>query len=237
MRSTNWESDILTSDVSCFDDQLSARLLRQLQQPLPGWVAQAPFAPELSYGRHAGPVPADARQAAVLALLYPHQGAWHIPLTVRPTTMHAHAGQISLPGGTTELGEASFECALRELTEELGVSPDRVELLGSLTPLYLFVSNFVITPWIGVARKRPDWVPNPFEVAELLEIPLAHLIDSRNRGSHARQHRGLSLTVPHLQWGRHRIWGATSMILGEFAAVVREAHARKQADSPDTVES
>ena len=200
-------------------ERLAARLR---QQPLPGRVAQRRFEPGLCYGRHFGPPTIRARAAAVLALIYPHAGQWHLPLTVRPATLVAHAGQISLPGGAVDPGETGPQAALRELEEELGVGGEEIELLGALSPLYVFVSEFQVAPWVAVARRRPAFAPSPIEVAETLEIPLAHLVDRASQGRHSRRQRGVELSAPHFLWGRHRIWGATSMILGELVALVEE---------------
>lgn len=160
-----------------------------------------------------------------MALLYPHDGVWHMPLTVRPTTMTDHAGQVSLPGGLIEPGESTSEAALRELAEELGIADSRIELLGELSPLYLFVSNFQVTPWVGVLPQRPTIVANEHEVAEVLEVPVPYMIDPANIGRHARDHRGIEFSAPHIRFGGHHIWGATGMILGEFIALAEELSA------------
>jgi 8-oxo-dGTP pyrophosphatase MutT (NUDIX family) len=199
---------------------LPERLARELARPLPGRAAQARFAAELSYGRHFGPAAADARPAAVLVLLYRIDGQWHLPLTVRSATMVVHAGQISLPGGQVEAGETGPQAVLRELKEELGIGRHEVELLGALSPLYLFVSNFSVMPWVGWCARRPRFAPDPREVAEVLELPLAHLLLLSSHGTHTRRHRGVTLSAPHFQWGLHRIWGATAMILGELAELL-----------------
>ncbi|MGD9644915.1 MAG: CoA pyrophosphatase [Pirellulales bacterium] len=204
---------------SQFDD-LQSFLVERLRMPLPGRTAQSRFEPELSFGRHYAPPPADARQAAVLVLLYPHADRWHVPLTLRPATMTDHAGQVSFPGGLIEPGETSEQAALRELEEELGIGAADVALLGRLTPLYLFVSNFAVEPWVAVASSRPAFRPNPSEVADVLELSLDHLIDPANFGAHKLNVRSLEFHAPHLLLGEHRIWGATSMMLGELADVV-----------------
>lgn len=198
---------------------------RLAQGHLPGREAQRRLEPGLGFGRHFGPPTHRARPAAVVALLYPTPQGWRLPLTVRPTTLRGHAGQISLPGGVVEPGETSQTAALRELEEELGVARHCVRLLGRLSPLYVFVSEFQISPWVAAVAERPTFRPSPDEVSELLEIPLAHLLDPANRGVHRRRQRGIELTAPHFLWGRHRIWGATAMILSELVAAIAEVTA------------
>jgi 8-oxo-dGTP pyrophosphatase MutT (NUDIX family) len=191
--------------------------------PLPGKPVQRQMEPALCYGRHFGPPTYRAREAAVMVLLYPHAGEWHLPLTVRPAGLPAHAGQISLPGGAVDVGESTSQAGLRELEEELGVPRGEVSLLGTLSPVYVFVSEYRVTPWVAVIASRPQFCPCAAEVSELLELPLAHLLDSTNRGRHTRRQRGIELSVPHFLWGRHRIWGATGMILNELVAVAEGA--------------
>ena len=137
--------------------------------------------------------------------------------------MSDHAGQVSLPGGMIDPGEESHVAAVRELEEELGIDRSTVQLLGRLSPLYLFVSNFQVIPWVGIATQRPKLQPNPDEVAELLEVPLDHLLDATNTGRHPRQFHGLNFSAPHLLWRTHHIWGATGMILGELLAIIKDA--------------
>jgi 8-oxo-dGTP pyrophosphatase MutT (NUDIX family) len=202
--------------------ELPARLASRLQQPLPSWSAQARYQPELSFGRHRGPAQFDARPAAVLILLYPHRGEWHVPLILRPAHMLDHAGQVSLPGGAIEPGETGQQAALREFYEELGVPAGDVRLLGPLSELYLFASNFRIEPWVGAIDDDPAWNPSQREVDRLLEVPLAHLMDPANTGTFERRQRGVSFRAPCFCWDSERIWGATSMVLAELVAIAKE---------------
>jgi 8-oxo-dGTP pyrophosphatase MutT (NUDIX family) len=199
-------------------EQLAARL----EQPLPGWSAQAGYQPELSFGRHRGPAPAGARPAAVLIVLYPHEQAWHVPLMLRPLHMPDHGGQVSIPGGLIEAGENSRQAALREYEEELGAPADALRVLGQLSPLYLFASNYQILPWVAAAESAPQWHPSEREVERLLEVPLSHLLDPGNTSHVERRQRGLAFRAPCFIWESERIWGATSMILAELVAVLRE---------------
>lgn len=223
-------------------DDILLRLQTRLEQPLPGRAAQSIFEPELAYGRHFGPPPHDARRAAVLVFIYPHSSilhgnAWHIALTKRRDDLPVHPGQVSLPGGYVEPEETTKGAALRELEEELGVPAESITLLGNLSPLYIFGTNFYVIPWIAGIEQRPAFVPNAAEVGALFEVPLDYLLDPANRGVHPRLIRGIRQTVPHFDWQLEpdadspsempieKVWGATAMILSEFLAVWLDATA------------
>ncbi len=206
-------------------DSLPVHLQRRLQRPLPGPRAQRTLTSELAYGRHFGPPAWDARHAAVLVLLYPHAGAWHVPLTERPAQMVDHAGQISLPGGMHEPGEGPVACAVREYVEELGATDAGLQVLGCLSPLYVFASNFWVVPCVAVTDARPAFEPNRSEVARLIELPLARLWDPAARSWHVVGRRGIRFRARDIVWGADRVWGATGMILAELAEVCVDAGA------------
>lgn len=201
-------------------DHLPELLAVRLQQPLPGPTAQRLMEPELGYGRYFGPARYDARPAAVVALLVKRESEWSLPLMLRPQSMAHHAGQISLPGGVIEPGEASEEAALRELEEELGVPRYSALLLGQLSPIYVYGTNFVVTPWVASVRTDVVFAPSPTEVAAVIEVPLTQLLDPAHRGQHLQTRGTVQFRAPHFHWAGHEIWGATSMIVAELAAVL-----------------
>ena len=178
------------------------------------------MSPELAYGRHAGPAPRTARAAAVLLLLFRRAGRWHLPLTERPDTLPHHGGQISLPGGAIEPGEASSEAAIRELNEELGFAAP-IELLGRLTDCYVFASDFLVTPWVAAAVSEPDWRPHASEVQDVVELPLETLFDEQAIGRLTIERGPLVFHAPCVRVGKARVWGATCIILHELADVLR----------------
>jgi 8-oxo-dGTP pyrophosphatase MutT (NUDIX family) len=204
-------------------DGLPAMLVRRLCEPLPGPRAQRLLASELAYGRHFGPPLWNARHASVLVLLYPHHHGWCLPLTKRPDHMVDHAGQISLPGGTNECDESAERCALREYAEELGAALESVQVVGRLSPLYVFASNFWVTPCVAVTPECPTFHPNAVEVARLIEMKLPQLWDPAGRSTHVIERRGIRFRARDILCGEDRIWGATGMILAELADVTAEA--------------
>jgi 8-oxo-dGTP pyrophosphatase MutT (NUDIX family) len=191
-----------------------------LGHPLPGQVAQMRMSTRPRLGLEARPPGHQPRQGGVLILLYPQGGRLHLPLTRRTENLEDHKGQISLPGGAREGDEPLEWTALRETHEELGIDPQSVEILGRLTPLYVFPSDYCITPYVAARADRPTFVPDPVEVAEVLEIPLAILLDPAIRREEEWLLHGITTHVPFYQIGEHRVWGATAMVLSEFVAVL-----------------
>jgi 8-oxo-dGTP pyrophosphatase MutT (NUDIX family) len=158
-----------------------------------------------------------------MMLLFPEGENWRLPLVLRPANLAHHAGQIGLPGGVVETGETSEQAARRELEEEIGVPPAAVQMIGPLSALYVFGTNFLVTPWIAWTRERPTFCPCAAEVDEVVEVSLAELADAQLAGHYHRQMRGISFTAPALCIAEHCVWGATAMMLAELSAVVEEA--------------
>lgn len=160
--------------------------------------------------------------AAVLLGLVARAGGPHVLLTQRTAHLKDHAGQISLPGGRIETTDAdAVAAALREAHEEIGLDPSGVEVLGEL-PVYDTVTGFRIHPVVGWIDKPSELVPDPFEVAEVFEVPLDFALDPRNheRDSYERDGRRREFFV--LRWQSRYIWGATAGILVNFARMMAD---------------
>ena len=200
---------------------LIADIRDALHGPLPGLPAQMRMAPVPRPGteRILDPAP-DCRHAGVLVLLYPNNGGLCLVLTLRTDLLDHHRGQISFPGGSTEPGETVVEAALRETHEELAVDPAGLEVLGQLTPLYIPPSRFCIYPSVAFAPERPGFVPEQGEVAEVIEVPLAHLLDPETVREETWTIRDLPVRVPFYQIGPHKVWGATAMVLAELTRLL-----------------
>ena len=175
--------------------------------------------PRYSYGRHAGPVSEDARRAAVGILVHPgNSGTSEFPLTVRPPHLRDHAGQVCLPGGAVEPGEGLDDCVRRELEEELAPRHGELRIIGRLTPLYVFGTNFYVQPIVLSADKPLAFTPDPREVAAVLPVRIDQFLQAPCRIGKLPRH-WLFCQAPGWDFGDHWCWGATAMILAEFRAV------------------
>lgn len=210
------------SEVRAFDwtvDELRAALAR----PKPGEKAHLRMAPRPRSRREDFPCTDPPRQSAVLLLLYPGDEGLGLVLTRRADTLTHHRGQISLPGGAWEPQDPGLaHTALRETEEELGVALSEAEVLGALTSLYTAPSNYVIHPYVALVPRRPPFAPCYAEVAELLEVPLSLLLNKELQRTETWSIRQREVEVPFFHLYGHKVWGATAMILSEFAAILEE---------------
>lgn len=203
--------------------EIESILRKSLAKTLPGIEAQMRFAPELLRNAwRTGQLPTESRQAAALLLLYPHETGPAVALTVRASSLARHPGQISLPGGATDPGETLAEAALREASEEIGVDPTSVRILGELTPVQVIVSGFTLHPVVGLTDRRPEFMPAPGEVEEVLEVSLEHLRDASRIRQGTRVREGVAVEYPYFDLLGHQVWGATAMVLGEFICLLTD---------------
>jgi 8-oxo-dGTP pyrophosphatase MutT (NUDIX family) len=193
-----------------------------LRLPLPGRAAQVTMSAHPRPGDRPDLPPHCPREGAVMLLIYPRQGRWVMPLTLRTDKVESHKGQVSLPGGAREPGDDSFEAtALRETWEELGTPSEPIELLGRLTPLYIPSSGFCVYPFVGWTPQAIALCFDPNEVAAVIEAPLDDLLNPTSRRVETHVHDGKTLTIPLYQVGNAQVWGATAMIMAEFLALLR----------------
>jgi 8-oxo-dGTP pyrophosphatase MutT (NUDIX family) len=151
--------------------------------------------------------------AAVLIPVVAHPEGLTVLFTQRTTHLKSHAGQVSFPGGRVEPGDASAEfTALREAAEEIGLAAERVEILGRL-PDYRTRTGFRVSPVVGAVRPPLELAPDPREVEAVFEVPLAFLLDERNRERRTREFQGLSVGFYVYEYQGHVIWGATAGML------------------------
>jgi len=163
------------------------------------------------------PEPGD-RLAAVLI---PVVGDEELVLTRRTEHLPRHAGEISFPGGLAHEGDADLAAtALRETQEELGLAPERVELLGALPPVHTFVSAILVVPFVGMLEDEPVFTPDEGEIAEVLRYPIAELVAAETTVEWPRDghvYRGFAYPMAD----GNTIWGATATILNELLDVLR----------------
>lgn len=175
----------------------------------------------------------DVRDAAVLIPIV-DGSAPSLILTVRTETLPSHKGQISFPGGSIDRNDKSpIDAALREAHEELGIEPSAVEILGKLDTVPTFVSGYVIHPVVGWVRSRPTLMPNPAEVARVLEIPIDDLVEDI-RAAPGFSYGGRTFPTEAWIWHDNIIWGATARVLRLLLTRLAEAGlAELPGDAPE----
>ncbi len=161
------------------------------------------------------------RRGAVLLVLYSKKGTTHLVLTRRGDDLNLHAGQISFPGGRREVGESLQSTALREAHEEIDLDLKQLEIIGRLSCLYIWPSDYQVYPFVSWYEGPQQFRPQDSEVAEILEVPLRRLLDPENQYEEPWEIRGFQVQVPYYLVASHKVWGATAMMLSEFLERIR----------------
>jgi len=161
------------------------------------------------------------KDAAILIALFEKDGEICFPMIKRPENIKNHPGQIALPGGSKEKEENLERTALREAQEEIGIDPDKVEIIGKLTPIPVPVSGYLVQTYIGIIDEEPDWKLSKDEVADFFILKLSELLDADNEYYEKWNLRGFDAKVPIFRIGDLKIWGATASVLSEFIELTK----------------
>ena len=203
-------------------DNFSTSLKDEILKGLPGTDEQWQMASSDRFIKNFPRFPGkDARVAAVLILLYPHKGTVWTVFMQRPDYNGVHGGQISFPGGKQEaIDNDVIETAFREANEEIGVIKEKINIIGKLTPLFIPVSNMIVTPVIGWTNEKPMYNYISDEVAFLIEADLKTLLDPSIVKSKPFEIRGELVDIKYFDYKGYTIWGATAMILHELLILI-----------------
>jgi 8-oxo-dGTP pyrophosphatase MutT (NUDIX family) len=167
------------------------------------------------------------KRAAVLIPVFKKEGAYHLLFTRRTDRVEHHKGQISFPGGREDPEDADLlATALREAEEEMGLRKEDVRILGELDDICT-VSDFCVAPFVGLIPYPYPFRPNPQEIEEMIEVPLAVLLDPDRSRREFREHGGLTWPVLFYQHEGHTIWGATASILKQLLDLLPEDEKQK----------
>ncbi len=210
-----------------FDDFV-IRIPKIKDLPLPGDVSHVKMAPEfrLEEMRKARLEQKNPKKAGVMALFYPDtNNTTHLLLILRKShPKDIHSNQIGFPGGKAEKQDVDLMAtALRETWEEVGVSPEKIEVIKECSEIYIPPSNFEVKPFMGVHRTSALFIPQESEVAALIQVSLADIMDDTNfftenlTTSYAQ-----NVTVPAFKLNGYTVWGATGMMLNEMKTLLRE---------------
>ncbi len=164
----------------------------------------------------------DHRNSAVLLPLFPLNGTIYTALIRRPSYDGMHSGQLALPGGKAEAGDASFAfTAIRETEEEVGIKIPEQNILGALSSVYIPVSNFLVYPFVAELNERPLWIPDKHEVDSVIEFPLSYLFKaSLKERRRITIGTNMFIDAPSYIIDGQILWGATAMIFSEVESLV-----------------
>ncbi|MFK7953931.1 MAG: CoA pyrophosphatase [Ekhidna sp.] len=206
-------------------DELISFLEKKLKGVLPGEKAHSLMQPRLPDGtslrlKNSKP----PKEGGVLILLYNEGGEAFFPLIQRPEYEGVHSGQMALPGGKAEEEDDDLiMTALRETREEIGVSEEKIKVIGSLSRFFVAASNYMVEPVIGVIDHKPDFVPDPREVSDIITPSINELINpALRKEKELVVKNGYKLQSPYFDLSDRVVWGATAMMLSELVTILNE---------------
>lgn len=194
-------------------------LKQKLQEPLPSKEALEMMFPRIKEMPES--IPDDAKLSAVMILLFHKNEEWHFLTIRRAEDGHAHSGQIGFPGGRQEPGDTDLmETALRETFEEIGIKQQQINTIGSLSPVYIPVSNYQVFPYLGFVEEMNPYTISIKEVKEVVEIPLSTILRPQSKvqaeiSTNIEPHVQRTVNAYKLLDGTI-IWGATAIMIAEL---------------------
>ena len=199
------------------------QLKLELENPLPGNAAHLKMAPGSNeeIKKKYSEFPVDAKRASTVCLLFPINDEPHFTLIKRTEDGRAHSGQIAFPGGRIENEESKIEAAIRETEEELGFKIYENNILKELTNIYVFVSQFIVFPFLAFTNKNPNFIAQESEVAQILKVKVADLLDDKNCMRKDINVRGMKMNVPCFLLNNQIVWGATAVMLSEIKEIIK----------------
>lgn len=170
-----------------------------------------------------------AQQSGVLILFYEKNSTLHTVLIKRAINNSKHSGQIAFPGGKKEVYDTDLiETALREANEEIGIIKEHVEIVGTLTDVYIPVSNFLVAPVIGFIDYSPIFTLQLSEVFDVVEVEVQTLIHPNTfQQQKVKLYDGLQLKVPCFVVNKQIVWGATALMINELRYLLKDFYSNK----------
>ena len=196
-------------------------LKHKLSKPLPGVVAHLKMAPasrahELAESKDNVP---NAKKSAVMILFFHDGGVLKMIVIRRSVYVGIHSGQIAFPGGRYEEEDENVQTtALREIEEEIGISADKIEVLGRLSDIYVPPSNFMISIFVGYLAEKPEYKIDEREVDEVIEIPFSDFFKPnlvKEKDFYVGSLRAAK-KAPYFDVTNAEIWGASAMVVSEL---------------------
>ena len=167
----------------------------------------------------------NPRKAAVLMLFYPKDQMTHLALIVRNSYPGVHSSQIGFPGGKVEDFDANLEqTALRETHEEVGIHPDKVQIIKAFSEIYIPPSNFLVAPFMGISHEELTFIPDLDEVKRVLEFSIADFLDEKSITKvKMSTSYATDIEVPAFMVDKYVVWGATAMMMSELKETIKSA--------------
>jgi 8-oxo-dGTP pyrophosphatase MutT (NUDIX family) len=158
-------------------------------------------------------------------LFYPKEGITHLALIVRNTYPGVHSSQIGFPGGKVELEDKDLEqTALRETHEEVGIHPDKIQVIKPFSEIYIPPSNFLVYPFMGISHEELEFIPDLDEVKRVLELPLSLFLDDATIAKvKMTTSYATDIEVPAFMVDKYVVWGATAMMMSELKENIKNA--------------